>query len=173
MTTKMVMYAIGPDRPGLVSRLSAVVHNAGGNFEDSRMATLAGDFALLVLFSADDTAITQIQNDVKKIESELEITTHFRKASQKSDAGGTHEYSFEATGHDRPGIVSRLSAVLSQNDVNVISMDTSLVNMAFIGTPMFKIKGKVQTPKGTDIASLRDTLEDVCEDMELVLEFSL
>lgn len=173
MTTQMVLYAIGLDRPGLVSKISTVIHECGGNFEDSRMATLAGDFALIVLFSADDTSIEKIRTKAQKLESELQISTHFRIASQKIDSANSREYAFEATGHDRPGIVSRLSSVLAQNGANVIAMDTSLINMAFVGTPMFRVKGRVQVPKDTEITALRDTLEDICEDMELILEFAL
>lgn len=171
MTTQMVLFAIGLDKPGLVSHISSVIHKAGGNFEDSRMTTLAGDFALIVLFRADEEAVRQIKMDCQSLEQELAITTFFRQASQKQAQAPTVNYSFEATGHDRPGIVSRLSSVFSKNGANVVSLDTSLVNMAFVGTPMFKVNGKIQVPATLDIVSLRDLLEDVCDDMELVLEF--
>ena len=37
----LVLTAVGPDRPGLVSEISSMVHGAGANLEDSRMAILA------------------------------------------------------------------------------------------------------------------------------------
>ncbi len=45
----LVLTAVGPDRPGLVSEISSLVLAAGANLEDSRMAILGGEFALLVL----------------------------------------------------------------------------------------------------------------------------
>ena len=48
MTNKsyLVLTALGPDRPGLVNEISAMVLAAGANLEDSRMAILGGEFAL-------------------------------------------------------------------------------------------------------------------------------
>ena len=168
----MVLYAIGPDRPGLVSRFSSVIHNNGGNFEDSRMATLAGDFALIVLFSADDDKMEEIRNECKKIEDELSVSCHFRKPGHKAAEQSAAIWKFEATGHDQPGIVSRLSTAMATMGVSVIAMDTSVINMAFIGTPMFKVSGQISIPETIESATLRDTLEDVCEDMALVMEFT-
>ena len=41
----LVLTLIGPDRPGLVERVSDVVASHGGNWLESRMAHLAGQFA--------------------------------------------------------------------------------------------------------------------------------
>jgi glycine cleavage system transcriptional repressor len=49
------MTASGPDRPGIVSRLSKRVLELGGNVEESRMARLAGDFSILMLVTVDAT----------------------------------------------------------------------------------------------------------------------
>ena len=45
MKISMVMTLIGKDRPGLVESLSRTVEEHGGNWEESRMAHLAGQFA--------------------------------------------------------------------------------------------------------------------------------
>jgi glycine cleavage system regulatory protein len=50
MNTSLVITVIGPDRPGLVSRLSDVAQRFGANWEESRMASLAGQFAGMVHF---------------------------------------------------------------------------------------------------------------------------
>ncbi|MBU6179241.1 MAG: glycine cleavage system protein R, partial [Verrucomicrobia bacterium] len=36
MQTSVIVSVIGPDRPGLIDRLSNVIVSAGGNWEDSR-----------------------------------------------------------------------------------------------------------------------------------------
>ncbi|MBN2530925.1 MAG: hypothetical protein JXR76_31350 [Deltaproteobacteria bacterium] len=172
MTTQMVLFAIGPDRPGLVSRISSIIHDNGGNFEDSRMTTLAGDFALIILFAASADAMAQIQTECAALEGEMAISCHFKKPSEKSKEVVRNTWQFEATGHDRPGIVSRLTTAMAGQGVSVITMDTSMANMAFIGTPMFRIKGELNIPETMDATLLRDNLEEICEDMALVLEFT-
>ena len=45
----LVLSAIGPDRPGLVSDVTGLLLAAGANVADSRMVNLRGHFAVLVL----------------------------------------------------------------------------------------------------------------------------
>lgn len=172
MNTQMVLFAIGPDKPGLVKEITAVIHESGGNLEDSRMASLAGDFALIVLFSGNNDAIDSVKKRCAQLESKLNITTQFKISTQKTDTGENSDFQFEATGHDQPGIVSRLSQVFADNGANLVSLETSLFNLAFAGTPMFRVNGQVSVPSGADIAKLRELLENVCDDMELLLEFT-
>ena len=53
--TYLVLTVIGPDRPGLVSALSDTIAAGGGNWLDTRMASLGGQFAgiLLVAVASD------------------------------------------------------------------------------------------------------------------------
>ena len=44
----LVMTLIGKDRPGLVASLAAIIDRHGGNWEESRMVELAGEFAGLL-----------------------------------------------------------------------------------------------------------------------------
>ncbi|MEO6565174.1 MAG: formyltransferase family protein, partial [Casimicrobiaceae bacterium] len=50
MITSLVVTVIGPDRPGIVSLLSAKAQGFGANWAGSRMASLAGQFAGMVHF---------------------------------------------------------------------------------------------------------------------------
>jgi glycine cleavage system transcriptional repressor len=45
----IVLTAIGADRPGLVEEVSEFVLARGGSIEDSRMANLQGQFAIITL----------------------------------------------------------------------------------------------------------------------------
>jgi glycine cleavage system regulatory protein len=49
MRQPLIITFTGPDRPGVVDRLAGVVSQHGGNWEESRMARLAGSFAGIVL----------------------------------------------------------------------------------------------------------------------------
>ena len=54
-----VLTAVGRDRPGLVEKISSLLLGAGANLEDSRMAILGGEFALILLFSGTDQAVAE------------------------------------------------------------------------------------------------------------------
>ena len=51
MQTQIVLTLIGPDRPGLVEALSDEIARVGGNWEQSRMARLADQFAGILCVS--------------------------------------------------------------------------------------------------------------------------
>lgn len=53
-TNKVIVYAFGPDRPGLVCALSRAVLNARGNIEESRMTRLGGDFNVMMAVGFED-----------------------------------------------------------------------------------------------------------------------
>ncbi|HHH30681.1 MAG TPA: glycine cleavage system protein R, partial [Polyangiaceae bacterium] len=71
MSTKQleVITAVGSDRPGLVSALSRLIHEANANLEDSRMAVLGGEFAIVVLYSGDEAAVAKVKETAKAAES--------------------------------------------------------------------------------------------------------
>ncbi len=54
MTTSLVVTVVGPDRPGIVNQLSDAAQRLGANWEASRMANLAGQFAGMVHFEVPD-----------------------------------------------------------------------------------------------------------------------
>ena len=49
MDSYLVVSALGTDRPGLVEALSETVVESGCNINDSRMAVLGGEFAIIML----------------------------------------------------------------------------------------------------------------------------
>src|ERR1044072_6419761 len=60
----LVLTAIGTDRPGLVSNLTAVLAERGANVADSRMAVLGGEFALIMLVSGPPETIALLRREV-------------------------------------------------------------------------------------------------------------
>ena len=62
MQTHLVLTVIGPDRPGLVSALSNTIAAGGGNWLDSRMANLAGQFAGILLLDVESDRADGLQS---------------------------------------------------------------------------------------------------------------
>mmetsp|Transcript_31629 Transcript_31629/g.122447 ORF Transcript_31629/g.122447 Transcript_31629/m.122447 type:complete len:112 (-) Transcript_31629:619-954(-) len=49
--SKVLVSLAGPDRVGIVKDFSSVLHKSHGNVEESRMAQLGGEFAMISLVS--------------------------------------------------------------------------------------------------------------------------
>ena len=87
MQLALVMTVIGEDRPGLVDSVAGIVAEQGGNWLESRMSRLGGQFAgiLRVQISAEKEAA--LVRSLKHLETEgLSIVVHLdRPQPEESD----------------------------------------------------------------------------------------
>ena len=49
----LIISAVGADRHGIVSELTGIITNHGGNIEESRMARMGSDFTIIMLVKID------------------------------------------------------------------------------------------------------------------------
>jgi glycine cleavage system transcriptional repressor len=166
-----VLTAVGPDRPGLVSEIASAIHGAGANLEDSRMAILGGEFALLLLLSGTESAATAVERASGPLGEKLGL-----RLISKRTARGAHRhflpYRISVTGFDRPGIVLTVTELLARRGVNVASLESRLEYQPESGTPMFVLEAELQVPSEVALAELRRELSAQCdeENLDLSLE---
>jgi glycine cleavage system regulatory protein len=170
MQTHLVVTAIGPDRPGLVSALSDTIAAAGGNWLDARMASLAGKFAgvLLVAVAADkaDALVAALQElEAKGLRLVIEKST----AEAPVQVGRTLK--LELLGQDRPGIVRDISRVLAELQISIADFETERSSGSFSGESMFKATAVLQVPEKLELAQVRRALEGLAN--ELMVDLSL
>ena len=53
----VVLTAVGPDRVGIVDDIAGAVSGAGCNIEESKMAVLGGEFAVIMLVSGPAASV--------------------------------------------------------------------------------------------------------------------
>lgn len=170
---RMVLSAVGPDKPGIVAQVSKLILDSGANLEDSRMSVLAGDFALLVLFSGPKDAIATVTDRAEAIGASLGLQIRFHEATPKPPRKGEHRvYEVDMAGVDQPGIVHRVSAIVAALDANVLALDSRFVEAAFQGTPVFHLHALVDLPAGRDVSALASQLERIAEDLNMNLHIS-
>jgi glycine cleavage system transcriptional repressor len=169
--TYLVLTAVGPDRPGLVSEVAAAVHRAGANLEDSRMAILGGEFALLVMLSGSEAAAVAVESAAGPLGDKLGLRVLLKRTARGSRKDFL-PYRISVTGFDRPGIVSRISEILATRGVNVASLESHLAYAPLSGTPMFVLEAELQIPSAVALAELRRELTAQCdeENLDLSLE---
>lgn len=163
----MVLTAVGPDRPGLVKDVSSMIHRAGANLEDSRMAILGGEFALLVLISGPDSAIGKVRDTAASAESDLGLKLLLTPTARPQQAGSYVLYRLRVTGVDHPGIVQTVTGILAERHVNVAAFESRIAYAPLSGTPMFILDAALQIPSQIALAELRRELAKVCEEDNL------
>ena len=165
-----VLTAVGGDRPGLVREISSAIHGAGCNLEDSRMAVLAGEFAVILLLSGEHAAVESFGRSAKKLEQELDLRITLKQTEQSPEREHLSR-ALIVTGADQPGIVHRVSEALASRGINVASLESRLGHAAFTGTPIFTLQAELQVPDASALDTVREQLDHVCD--ELNLSFTL
>jgi len=160
----LVLTAVGPDRPGLVSEISSTVLAAGANLEDSRMAILGGEFALLVLVSGDERAMSEVETRAAALGERLGLRLLTKATTSRQAARDFLPFQIRVTGVDRPGIVQRVAALLAGRGVNVASLESRLEFAPESGTAIFILEANLQIPSALALADLRRELSRVCEE---------
>ncbi len=166
-----VLTAIGSDRPGLVSRISSAIREAGANIEDSRMAVLGGEFALMVLLSGSAEVLQAAAASVQHTADKLELAVVLKDTSGHKQATGQLHYRLQVTGLDQPGIVHGVCSVLALYNINVAALDTDVVHAPLTGTPTFLMKADIEVPPNVSMSKLRSALGEACD--ELQVDFTL
>lgn len=167
MKSYLVMTVLGTDRPGLVSSLADTVASHGGNWLESRMARLAGQFAGIVRIEcAPDEADALIKELQTPGNSGLTVLA-VREEAEETSARRT--LAVDVVGNDRPGIVRELSAAIASAGGNIEELTTGLESAPMSGHPMFRAHGIVSIPENTETSTLTAAIEGLGGDLTVDL----
>lgn len=171
MQRLLVMTVIGRDRPGLVESVAALVAEHGGNWLESSMARLGGQFAGILRVEVPQDRERELMSGLEDLGSKgLNVVVH---SDQPAAIPATPRLSWlEVVGHDRPGIVRQISHTLAVEGVNVEELHTERSSAAMSGESLFKAQAKVSIPLSVDVAQLRAKLEKIAEDLIVDITFS-
>ncbi len=165
----LVLTLIGPDRPGLVESLAKRVADHGGNWLESRMAHLAGQFAGILRVEVPPDKIDALQRALGELEAEgLRVVAQGGAAPRGADLRAME---LQLLGQDHPGIVRDVSQVLLQHGVNIEELTTDHVNAPMAGGQLFSARARLHVPAGADVDRLRKDLERIADD--LMVDLSL
>ena len=70
MSKHLVLTLIGPDQVGIVENVTEKVLKHKGNIEESKMARLGGEFAMLLLISAPEQEVEKINSSLNTLKDE-------------------------------------------------------------------------------------------------------
>lgn len=164
MLATLVMTVIGPDRPGLVELLAARVAEQGGNWLESRMCRLGGQFAGIVRVEIAAEKSESLASALRTLETKgLRIVTQ-TEATSVAQSSGTLAV-LELVGQDRPGILHQISRVLATHRVNVEELSSERTSAPMDGTMLFQARANVLLPPDLSLAALRADLEKIATDL--------
>lgn len=168
MQTQLVLTVIGRDRPGLVSAVSETIAAGGGNWLDTRMATLAGQFAGMLLVEIAPEKADDLVASLRKLETQGLRFIVEKSAAAAPFAGRTLR--LELIGLDRPGIVRAVSGVLAARKISIVELESERMSGSFSGEAMFKARARLRLPDDLDLDELRKSIEALANELMVDLD---
>jgi Glycine cleavage system regulatory protein len=173
MKTQLLVNAFGPDRPGIVARLSEIVSEHGANLEASRMALLGGEFAAITLVSVASERVKELEEALATLKNEgLTVICKQTQGAGPERFAGYSFYSISLSGADHEGIVHKLSSHLRDLKINILKAETDIVNAPETGSPLFTMNAEIAVPPSIGFDALCLDLSkiatELCVDIDLL-----
>lgn len=170
MLATLVMTVIGADRPGLVRLVASRVADHGGNWLESRMCHLGGQFAGLLRVEVAATRVDELIGALHRLEGEgLRVIVHAETSGEAAKAAGAVAV-LELVGTDRPGILRSVAGVFAAHGVNVEELTSERVSAPMGGGTLFQARATVLVPAGVKLATVRADLEMLAADLMVDLK---
>lgn len=168
MTVPLIITVMAADKPGLVESLAQTIRQHGGNWLDSRMARMGGQFAGILRVEIAAENVDSLRNQLQGLTSrgisiQLAVTGAAEPAAQQ-------QLFLSLVGNDRPGIVHEVSAVLTRHGINVEHLETRVQPAPMSSELLFHARARLSLLPQTDTRTLRADLEDLAD--ELMVELS-
>ena len=163
MSQSIVFTFIGKDKPGLVEKLATTVADHQGNWLESRMNHLAGQFAGITRVQVANEHADALLAALQALNgSELTVEI-IADAGAHQSASGLLRLSI--IGNDRPGIVREVSRALAARHISVYEMETNVVSAPMTAEPLFDASALIQCPDDLDYEALDEQLAEISDQL--------
>lgn len=167
----LVMTVMGKDRTGLVESLARLIADCGGNWLESRMCRLGGEFAGILRASVPEDKEKDLIHSLQGLKS-AGLTVTIQQDEALLLRGQTRTASLSLVGQDRPGIIYQLSAALAHQNINVEELETECSSAPMSGEMIFKASARLQIPETCDVSELRKDLEEIGSELMVDVSFT-
>jgi len=155
------MTVLGPDRPGILAKLSQTIDAHGGSWFESRLARFAGHVAGVIRFDCHDeqhdellVALDRLDNIEVRVVREVDVPHRVIK----------HLY-FDILGNHRPGIISQLATAITKVGGNIEELSSECERCPRAGHILCRAVGTVAVVEDFDEAVMSQSLEALGSDL--------
>ncbi|MBC2710873.1 MAG: hypothetical protein HGJ94_07720 [Desulfosarcina sp.] len=170
MGQRFIMTAFGKDRPGIAADVTEILYENGCNLEDTSMTLLAGEFTLVMLFTAESANVEgPLSKACRRLEQEKGISAFLRPLEPQETVkpNGFFTRTLHVEGLDHAGIVYKVSRFLAGNRINIVNLKSTVKAAPESGTAMYVMDILVQIPDGTAMDPVEKGLSAVADDLNV------
>ncbi len=165
----LVLTVFAPDKAGQVEQIALCIAEHGGNWLESRMSGLAGQFVGIVRVEAPAQAHAEL---ILALQSLASQGIHIQVIPDGGEAPGQWKaIAMELVGNDRPGIVRDITRLLTEQGVNLEQLVTDVSPAPMSGDLLFQAEAILAVPFDLPLEALQSSLETLAD--ELMVELML
>lgn len=165
---KVVVFVLGPDRPGIIATISKVLFAQGCNLEDVSQTILQSEFLGIFIVSMkiegnEDAVLAALQVELEP----SGLFVHLKPMEGSAIGAQTISESFIITtvGPDRPGLVAGITDVLARYKVNITNLKA--VARGNRDGQNYVMIYEIDIQSATDYHALRTALLDRAQELGL------
>jgi glycine cleavage system regulatory protein len=160
MKTCTVLSATGSDKVGLADDMAAALSAYGIEIEESRMATLEGQFAMVIRICGESRQLTRLRAELPTLADKMGLHLEIKRKGRRRAAAKGAPYVIESYSVGAPGI-GAVTAILKRHNVNIEDLETDASQTPLSPQITFRMKARVAIPTTTSVASLRGELRSL------------
>lgn len=163
----LVLTVIAPDQAGQVERIAQCIAEHNGNWLESRMSRMAGQFAGILKVAVPAESYDELvlalhalsAHDIRVLiaESGIEPSCTWKPIAM------------ELVGNDRPGIVRDITRLLAEQGVNLERFTTDVRPAPMSSEPLFHADALLAMPLTLSLDDLKSRLEALADDLMVEL----
>jgi len=150
MTNYYLIWAVGPDRPGLVASITEVLFRKKCNLEDSSMMRLGSEFGVMLIFTTKEPlSESELEAAFKFQQKGLRLQVGVKKISRSLAHFKRPEgipVMIRLYGYDKPGLVYKVTGALAESRFNITDLTTHRTLKAGNAGYILLIEGEVRSP---------------------------
>ena len=152
--------------------VAGVIAANGGNWLESRMCRLGGQFAGILRVEVPQERRDELVNALRTLEVDgLRVIIHAEGGAQSAAPLTGSLATVEVVGHDRPGILRSISGVFAAHGVNVEELASERTNAAMDGGMLFQARATVFVPNNVKLIAVRTDREKIAADLMVDLKW--
>lgn len=165
---KIVVFVLGPDRPGIIATISRVLFEQGCNLEDVSQTILQREFISIFIASMKDpgdenSVLAALQAQLGPLGLFVHLKT--MQGAEPEQQPVSESFVITTVGPDRPGLIAGMSEVLARYNVNITNLKA--VSRVHHKPPHYITIYEVDIPPTTDFHVFRTALYDRAQELGL------
>lgn len=164
---QLAVTAVGPDRPGILARVTGQLRDAGAQLRDAAATILGGHFTAVVLVDvADEVDPGDLEADLAAVGDELGVAIAVRAVGAGSPSmPATHLISVH--GPERADAVADVAAALARHGANITDLTTQQVGDV---QPVRALQLEVSADRDDRAEALAEVVRAATPDLEVHVE---